>query len=413
MSDDLQAKRPRILFVAMTDSIHTARYVEVLTRAGWDIHLFPVYYCEPHEKMRNVTVWNGATSYRPPEVDPSVTLKGAWPFRRGRFLGVLAGRLANRLGFDAAARLAWVIDRIKPDIVHSLEFQLAGYLVDTARQRATGKRFPLWIATNWGSDIYAFGRLPEHEERIRGLLSRADVYACECFRDVLLARDMGFKGDVLPVVPNTGGFDLEHCRTLRGVEPPSKRKVIAVKGYQYSLGRSLVALRALERVAHRLRDYRIVVYSPYPREVVEVPARLMAQRSGLAVELLFKVPHEEILKLHGTARLSISLSISDAICTSMTEAMVMGSLPIQSDTACADEWVEHGRSALLVNADDSDDVATAVERALDDDELVDSAAQINQETAKARLNAHLIASEIRQAYTAVVERARGRDGSRT
>jgi hypothetical protein len=316
--------------------------------------------------------------------------------------------LANRLGWDAATRLAWVINYIKPDIVHSLEFQLAGYLVDSVRQQITDGSFPFWIATNWGSDIYAFGRLPEHAERIRGLLSRADVYACECFRDVLLAKEMGFKGDVMPVVPNTGGFDLEHCQSLRSSQLPSQRKVIAVKGYQYSLGRSLVALRALERVAHRLHDYKIVVYSPYPREVVEVPARLMAQRSGLHVKLLHTVPHEEVLRLHGSARISISLSISDAICTSMTEAMVMGSLPIQSDTACADEWVEDGKSALLVNADDSDDVAAAIERALADDALVDTAAAINQETAVKRLDTRLIASEIQQAYSAVIERARSR-----
>jgi glycosyltransferase involved in cell wall biosynthesis len=92
----------------------------------------------------------------------------------------------------------------------------------------------------------------------------------------------------------------------------------------------------------------------------------------------------------------------------MTEAMVMGSLPIQSDTACADEWVEDGKSALLVNADDSDDVAAAIERALADDALVDTAAAINQETAVKRLDTRLIASEIQQAYSAVIERARSR-----
>ena len=404
--------RPRILFVAMADSVHTARYLEMVSRTGWDIHLFPVYSCDPHEKLRDVTVWHGISSYRPPQVDRSVRIRGLWPFRRGRFIGVMAGRVANRLGWDASARLASIIDHLKPDIVHSLEFQGAGYMVEEVHRRKGGKDFPLWIATNWGSDIYAFGQIPEHEVRIRSVLSRIDVYACECFRDVMLARELGFKGEVMPVVPNTGGFDLSHCATLRTAEPPSRRKVIAVKGYQYSLGRSLVALRALERIAHLLRDYKIVVYSPYPESVVEIPARLMARRSGLDVELLQKVPHDEILKLHGRSRLSISLSISDAICTSMTEAMVMGSFPIQSDTACAEEWIEAGKTALLVNADDSDDVAKAVERALSDNDLVDNAAAINDETARERLDARLIYTEIQSAYASILERARDREGHR-
>jgi glycosyltransferase involved in cell wall biosynthesis len=395
----------------MADSVHTARFIEMVARTGWDIHLFPVYYCEPHDKLRNVTVWNGVSGYRPPTSDASVRVRGLWPWRRGRFVGVLAGRLANRLGWDAAARLGTLIRLIKPDIVHSLEFQAAGYMVETLHRRTEGRGVPLWIATNWGSDIYAFGRLPEHEVRIRSVLSRADVYACECYRDVILAREFGFAGDVMPVVPNTGGFDLAHCDALRSPDRPSSRKVIAVKGYQYSLGRSLVALRALERIADKLRDYKIVVYSPYPESVVEMPARLMARRSGLDVQLLRKVSHDEILKLHGRARVSISLSISDAICTSMTEAMVMGSFPIQSDTACADEWVENGKTALLVNADDSDDVARAIGRALEDDDLVDAAAMHNRQTAVERLDARQIYREIQLAYESVVERARTRKSS--
>lgn len=395
------ARRPRILFVAMADSVHSAKYINILSEHGWDVHLFPAYLCEPHYKLKNVTFWNGITSSRAAETDPSVRMVGLWPFRRGRRLAVWLWLILNRLGFDASYRLAFVIRYLKPDAVHSLEFQHAGYLVEETKRRHKLK-FPLWIATNWGSDIYAFGKLAEHAGRIRDVLAGADVYACECFRDVVLAKDLGFTGSVMPVHPNAGGFDLQHCRSLMSPEPPSRRKVIAVKGYQYSLGRSLVALRALERIAPLLKDYRIVVYSPLPKDVVEIPARLMAARSGLNVELLDQVSHDEILKLHGSARLSISLSISDAICTSMTEAMVMGSFPIQSDTACADEWVEHGRSALLVNADDSDDVAEKIKKALEDDALVDEAARINAVTASERLDSSIIAESVLSAYKATI-----------
>ena len=32
----------RVLFVAMADSIHTARWIRQLQGQGWDLHLFPV-----------------------------------------------------------------------------------------------------------------------------------------------------------------------------------------------------------------------------------------------------------------------------------------------------------------------------------------------------------------------------------
>ncbi len=395
----------------MADSIHAAKYINILSEAGWDIHLFPTYYCEPHRKLKNVTVWDFVTSRKPPDAERNVRMVGIWPFRFGWRLALLPWRLMDRMGFDAARRLALVIRYLKPDAVHSLEFQQAGYLVEETKRRLLPK-FPLWITTNWGSDIYAFGKLAEHAGRIRAVLAGADVYACECFRDVILAKELGFAGSVMPVLPNAGGFDLQHCRSLMSPEPPSLRKVIAVKGYQYSLGRSLVALRALERVAHLLKDYRVVVYSPFPKEVVEIPARLMAARSGLNVELLGQVSHDEIMKLHGSARLSISLSISDAICTSMTEAMVMGSFPIQSDTACADEWIENGKSALLVNADDSDDVADKIAKALADDNLVDEAARINAATASERLDSSIIAESVLSAYKTTLSASLNRSTDR-
>ncbi len=63
----------------------------------------------------------------------------------------------------------------------------------------------------------------------------------------------------------------------------------------------------------------------------------------------------------------------------------MGSLPIQSWTSAADEWIEDGVTGLLVPPEDSDVVELAIRRALTDDALVDRAAVLNWETAQRRL----------------------------
>ena len=57
-----------------------------------------------------------------------------------------------------------------------------------------GTEFPPWIATNWGSDIFLFGKLPEHREKISRILNYADYYSAECHRDVKIARESGFHG---------------------------------------------------------------------------------------------------------------------------------------------------------------------------------------------------------------------------
>jgi glycosyltransferase involved in cell wall biosynthesis len=116
-----------------------------------------------------------------------------------------------------------------------------------------------------------------------------------------------------------------------------------------------------------------------------------------------------MLRLHGRARVSIGLSISDAISTSLLEAMLMGSFPIQSHTACADEWLRHGEGGWLVHPEDPAAVADGLRRALTDDALVDRAADLNAAVARERLDA----GPIRERVVAAYKWAAGRSASQT
>jgi glycosyltransferase involved in cell wall biosynthesis len=127
------------------------------------------------------------------------------------------------------------------------------------------------------------------------------------------------------------------------------------------------------------------VYSASPE--VAIAAELFAESTGIRMTLLPKdTSHSEILSRHGRARISIGLSISDAISTSFLEAMVMGAFPIQSWTSCADEWVEDGRTGLLVPPDDPDAVEAAIRKVLTDDGMVDRAMESNLGVAALRLD---------------------------
>jgi glycosyltransferase involved in cell wall biosynthesis len=387
----------RILFVAMPDSIHAARWINQTADAGWDIHVFPATPEDPHPDLRGVTVYGFSRARRDGSGD-SVRFRSVWPFETG------SRPLARRASRFNAALLAWLIRRLKPDIVHSLEIQHAGYLTLDARARAD--RFPAWIVTNWGSDIYLFGRLPEHAERIRGVLSACDYYSCECRRDVALARQFGFSGTVLPVLPNAGGLQLDRVRELQAAGPPSARRLIVVKGYQSWAGRALVALEAIRLCAEDLRGYEVAVYLATPE--VELAATLVAQDTGLALTVVPRCSHEDILRLHGRARASIGLSISDALSTSALEALASGSFPIQSRTACIDEWVRGGETALLVDPDDPHAVAGALRRVLSDDRLVDRAAEENRRLASERLDEALIRPQVLRMYENVAAASRER-----
>jgi glycosyltransferase involved in cell wall biosynthesis len=365
-------------------SVHAAHWVSLVADQGWDLHFFPSQDTSYiHPDFRNVTFWSGFSRRRLPGTAPTVRIAGFWPFERGS--GLLRrhlSRIAPR-ALDRAEWLAWVVAMLNPDIIHSMELQHAGYLTSDAKSRSD-RPFPCWLVSNWGCDIHLYGRLSEHRDKISALLRECNYYSCECNRDVRLARQLGFQGEVLPVAPNSGGLDLTRIRALRDAAPSSARRIIAVKGYHRHMHRAQVALRALALCADVLGDYKIRVFSPEPREIIETQAEVISQDTGLDIELMPLVSHEEMLKLHGAARLSISLSLSDGICTSMLEAMAMGSFPIQSSTACADEWIEDGISGFLVPPEDPHAIATRIRQAILSDELVDAAAMRNEETIRRR-----------------------------
>jgi hypothetical protein len=290
----------------------------------------------------------------------------------------------------------YAIQRIKPDIVHSLEFQHAGYLTLQANKKI-GLKFPVWIATSWGSDIYLFGRLSEHQLVIRDLMASCDFYSCECVRDIQLGRDMGYQGPLLPVLPSRGGFNLDYMMNFRQPGPVSKRKTIIVKGYQSWAGRALVAFRALRRSLDLLQGFSIVMYAV--GEDVKIAARLFEQDTGIPVRIIPALsPEEEILRGFGDARIYIGLGISDGISTSLLEAMVMGAFPIQSCTACADEWIQDGKSGFMVPPEEPEEIGIAIRRALLDDALVDQAAEMNERTARERLDYSVVQAQATKIY---------------
>jgi glycosyltransferase involved in cell wall biosynthesis len=394
----------RILFVAMADSIHTVRWINQVADEGWDIHLFQAHDAPLHPDLRNLTV-HSLTSRRPASMHESVRLAPFWPTPCGAgTLSMLAKKLAPRI-LDPVRWLARVIRAVKPDVVHSLEIQHAGYLTLAAR-RHFGASFPPWIVSNWGSDIYLFSRLAQHIERIKAVLHACDFYSCECQRDVEPAKRLGFRGVVLPVTSSAGGIDIPQLERLRTPGATSARRRIVLKGHQNWAGRALVGLRAIELCAEWLEGYRVAVYSPFPE--VEVKAELVSGATGIAIDILPRCSHEQMLRLFGNARAYLGLSIADGICTSFLEAMAMGAFPIQSHTACANEWVWEGETGLLVPPEDPHLVAAALKRALTDDELVDRAAVKNFETIRQRLDMRVLGPRVVDLYRRVAAQRAGK-----
>ena len=185
--------RKLVLMPCMLDSIHSARWLDQFSEQEIDFLLFP---SSPnrriHPQLKALLERNTTANYK-------IVYLGKW---FGLPLWIL-DKFTNN--FFQGALLRLLINKYSPSIVHALELQNAGYvsLRALSKSKPQGLRF---IATNWGSDIFWFQRFPKHRAKLQALLKLADAYSAECHRDVALARELGFTGDALPVIPKAGGF---------------------------------------------------------------------------------------------------------------------------------------------------------------------------------------------------------------
>ena len=387
----------RILFVTLGESIHAARWIRQVQGHGWDIHVFPhSAYDGIHPELEDLTFHN---LVQPPNVNISATVRQtglSWPLPRGRRRTTAV--LQSFDYFKQPARLARVIRELQPDLIHSLEMQRCSYLTLAGRKLLNGGPLPPWIYSSWGSDIFFFGRRPDHQPRIREVLSSCDYFIADCARDIQLAKDFGLRGEVLGVIPANGGFDLTRMRQLGSGVPVSSRKVIAVKGYQDETwgGRALNALEALRLSAAQLKGFEIVIFSATTE--VKQRAEELAKEVGIQISILPPSPNDEIIKLMGRARIAIGVGLTDGSPVSLLEAMIMGAFPIQADTVSTGEWIRNGENGFLVPAEDPASIAQAIQRALIDDELVELAAELNERIADQRLDQRALRPQIFDMY---------------
>jgi glycosyltransferase involved in cell wall biosynthesis len=375
----------KILIVAMADSVHTARWIRQFDSDEIEFVLFP---STPHRRVHPLILQHMSQHL-------ASTLKTSKWMKLGALPIGVFDLVFNH--FFRAKLLAREINSFQPDFVHVMETQHSGYLTDRALARVEKK--PKIVLSIWGSDLFWFQRFTSHNSRIKSILKKVDYLITECHRDEELAKSLGFLGSCIYGVPASGGFSLKEADVTESYVAPSLRKTIAIKGYSGFVGLGPMALKTLKRVSHLLSDYSIVVFSANWK--TRLIAQIVRLQTGLQIEIRMKHSQTpaEMRSLFLSSRIVIGVSKSDGLPATIKEAAFFGAFPVQTDTSCAGEWFENGVSILLVSADSSESLEQALIRSLKDDRLVDTAARINFEIAKSRMNAESVRSKISALYS--------------
>lgn len=386
----MSSKKIRILAIGMVDSPHFIRWLEQFRTEELDIHIFP---SSPNRRVHSRLVGLRKESGIEIKYDYSPLL-----LRFSFLVSIIDLVLRGRV------RRYFLVRRIRnfaPDIVHALEIQHAGYLLLGVLERC--QKSSLTVVTNYGSDLFWYVRFPGHEKKIRALLERTDVYGAECERDLALARKYGFNGTFLDVLPNAGGLPMDNTIKLFERQRTSERSLILIKGYTNFVGRAQDILLRLSGIYDEISDARIVVYSStfHARLIVWWLRRIHKIESIVAFPKR-ALSHEQMLDLFAQARLYVGFSQSDGISTSMVEALTVGCIPLQTITACIDEWHVKGARIIPLDSTDPDGAVKLIASTWNLGSELDNYARVNRRVAEEHLDSEFIQRQIRAVYRSLL-----------
>jgi glycosyltransferase involved in cell wall biosynthesis len=397
----------RVLFVVETASIHAARWINQLHGTGWDIHIFQAAW----QNSRVCPEFKCGTMYLPRRTNgpQGVKIKITLPQNPvARKLFRFRPRLAELLHIRY---LAWLIRKLKPDFIHSLGLHVNGnnlcLPVLSACRMLDKACKPPWIYSSWGSDLdFYAGECLEQRVEVEKVLSHCDYHLAECERDVRLAQEMGFQGKFKGFFPAFGGVPLEDFRKLRRSDSYCSRQTILLKGRDCTgggdpVGRAMTAMKAFSLCQRELASHRIVIGQA--SQSVKDEAVVLSATTNLDIHVLPYLPYAALLRIVGASHLFIALTINDGLPASLVEAMSMGAFPIHSDLEPIREWIDNGENGLLVPPENPRAVASAIRQALNDDKLVEQAAEINDKIVREKLSRAVVRSRVIDMYIRIAK----------
>lgn len=238
----------------------------------------------------------------------------------------------------------------------------------------------------------------------RKTLLRANGLVADTRRDTRLAAEWGFSTDKPSlVIPGSGGLDLaaidqavDSAVTVPVRVKQAAQLVVNPRGFRPGSVRNDTFFSAIPLLLERLPETLFACFAmqgqPEAQEWVE---RLNIQKQVL---LLPYLPQQAAWSIFHSAQVTVSVSQHDGTPNSLLEAMACGCFPIAGDIESLREWIEPGQNGLLVDPSSPQELADALEKALNDDALRSQAARMNRQIVEQRASRDVIQAQLSGFY---------------
>ena len=375
---DFYSGRPKILFIGFGESTHTHAWIDLLKESRLNVRLFALHSMHLPSEHWNVKTY--VTTYTSKRLDPRN--------RRRLYPAGKPGRFCKRMlaqflwGGPAELEEYWlarIISQWRPDIIHTLGLEPAGYLYARTRDRFKLAGIGKWVLQLRGGSDLSLSRLdPERSEMLATVIRQCTQLISDNVVNIHYVKVMGVKEEQiasLTPVPGTGGVDISTLVRLQKTHPVKRRLILWPKAYDSPWSLALPVFEAIKMSWERLQPCQIQMLAM--TESTRMWYWALPQSIRQHCHMTERVPRQQVFELMAQARVMLAPSLVDGIPNTMFEAMATGTFPIVSPLETIRTVVEHEKNVLFARNLYPHEIADALCRAMTDDTLVDQAAESN------------------------------------
>jgi len=410
----------KLLYIADGRSPIALNWISYFIRTGYEVHLASTFPCPQIDGLASLILIPVAMSglYGQSEIRSG---------NRGRMLRkIVPVALRTRIrqwvapiSFSRAAHaLRDVNERIQPDLIHAMRIPYEGMIASIALRRSTGagasiKNPPLLISV-WGNDFTLHARSTSSMDHYtRATLLDCNALHTDCQRDLDLATEFGFASTKPGIVlPGGGGIKLDVFYPNEKLNKDGGNQllvdelpmtIINPRGFRAYV-RNDTFFHAIPSVLRKYPEVRFIC----PGMVGEAQAQKWILELGIGdqVELLPVQSQREMANLFRRSHISLSITTHDGTPNTLLEAMASGCFPIAGDIQSIREWISHGVNGLLVNPNDPNALAMAIQKVISQPEMRRQARERNLHMVKDRAEYGKTMQSAEGFYNLVIERNR-------
>lgn len=367
-------------------SLHFFRWTEQLKDSGHEVYWFDI-------------LDNGKQSKRISWVKQIVGWKLRWDFPARYWVKtklpavyMIVQKLNER---NTTIEFEKVLIKIQPDVVHSFVLYISCVPIYNVMQR---NKHTKWIYSAWGNDLYFYQNISKYKKEIDTVLPHIDYMFADCKRDLSLAVQLGFKGNVLGDFPGGGGYHLDMIN--EDVKEVLNREYIIFKGYQGEKHRGLQVLKAVELI----NDHpKVIIFSADDAVYNYYMSSEKLKAKNIKIFRANEhINHSQLCKMMNSSLIYIGNNLSDGMPNTLLEAICFGAFPIQSNPGGASaEIIEDGKNGLLIkDCDDVLEIKTKIEFVIDNCDLLKSAFKLNMKL-REQLEYNYIREKVLKKYKSI------------